>query len=41
MTKEELVAKLDEDLRSGKIDIDEAEQEFQDFTHRGEDWREW
>lgn len=41
MTKEELEKKLEEDIKSGKITVDEAEDEWQDFTHRGENVRGW
>ena len=41
MTKQELEAKLDADLASGKITADEAELEWQDFTHQDEVWQEW
>ena len=41
MTKDELLKRLDADLADGKITADEAEMEYQNFTHRDEDWREW
>lgn len=41
MTKAELEKRLDERLRNGEITEDEAEMEWQDFTHRDETWREW
>ena len=41
MTKEELEAKLERDLASGKITADEAEAEWQDWMHRNEIWMEF
>lgn len=41
MTKEELQEKLDAKVRAGEITADEAEMEYQDFTHRDEVWQEW
>lgn len=41
MTKKELEEKLDRQLEAGEITSEEAELEWQDFTHRGEDRREW
>lgn len=41
MTKVELLKKLNEKLESGEIDINEAEQEYQDFVNRGENIRGW
>lgn len=40
-TKEQLEAELDQKLAEGKITVDEAEHEYQNFMHRDEDWREW
>ena len=41
MTKAELEAKLDADLAAGKITVEEAENEYQDFMHSNEVWSEW
>lgn len=41
MTIQELEEKLERQLEAGEITADEAEMEWQDFTHRGEDRREW
>lgn len=40
-TKEQLEAELDEKIRKDDITIEEAEMEWQDYMHRGEDRREW
>ncbi len=40
-TKEQLEAELDEKIQKGDITIEEAELEYQDYTHRGEDIRGW
>lgn len=40
-TKEQLEAELDEKIQKGDITIEEAEMEWQDYMHRGEDRREW
>lgn len=40
-TKEQLEAELDEKIKKGDITIEEAELEYQDYTHLGEDRREW
>lgn len=37
MTKQQLEAELEAKLKAGEITVEEAEQEWQDFTHRGED----
>lgn len=37
LTKQQLEAELDAKLKAGEITAEEAEQEWQDFTHRGED----
>lgn len=41
MTKTELEQKLNKQLAEGKISAEEAELEWQDFTHRDEVWTEW
>ena len=41
MTKEELEARLQEQLDAGAITEEEAEMEWQDYTHRDEVWQEW
>ena len=41
MTKTELEEKLNRKLEAGEITADEAELEWQDFTHRDEVWQEW
>lgn len=43
MTKEELKAKLDREIAEGKISVDEAEHEYQDFVNPeprycGQEW---
>lgn len=35
--KEILEQKLEQEIAEGKITVDEAENEWQDFMHRGED----
>lgn len=40
-TKKQLEAELDEKIQKGDITIEEAEMEWQDYMHRGEDRREW
>ena len=37
LTKQQLEAELQEKLDRGEITVEEAEMEWQDFTHRGED----
>ncbi len=37
MTKDEMIAKIEADYAAGKIDINEAEQQYQDLMHTGED----
>ena len=37
LTKQQLEAELDEKLRRGEITAAEAEDEWQNFMHRGED----
>lgn len=37
LTKQQLEAELEAKLKAGEITAEEAEQEWQDFTHRGED----
>lgn len=37
LTKQQLEAELEAKLKAGEITVEEAEQEWQDFTHRGED----
>lgn len=37
MTREELEAKLDQAVADGSMTPEEAEDEWQDFMHRGED----
>lgn len=37
LTKQQFEAELDAKLKAGEITAEEAEQEWQDFTHRGED----
>ena len=41
MTKQELERQIDADLRAGKITVEEADNEWQDFMHRDEVWQEW
>ena len=41
MTLKELEARLDADLASGKITAEEADIEYLDYLHRGDDRREW
>lgn len=41
MSRAELEEKLEADLAAGKITVDEAEMEYQDFMHRDEVWKEW
>ncbi len=36
-TKAEQIAKIEADLAAGKIDVNEAEQQYQDLMHTGED----
>lgn len=37
MKKKKLEADLDAKLKAGQITVEEAEDEYQDFMHRGED----
>lgn len=37
LTKQQLEQELDEKLAKGEITAEEAEMEWQDFTHRGSD----
>lgn len=41
MYRERLEAELDQKLAEGKITVDEAEQEWQDYMHRTDTWTEW
>ena len=41
MTKQELEKALDAKVKAGEMSADEAEMEYQDFTHRDEVWQEW
>jgi len=41
MTLAELEEKLDAEVTSGKISPEEADLEYLDFLHRGDDIREW
>ena len=41
MTKQELELKLQKQIDSGEITLEEAEMEWQDFMHRDEVWKEW
>ena len=39
--REKLEADLDRKLANGEITVDEAEQEWQDYMHRTDTWKEW